>query len=189
MPFIARRYLTGNCFHFHPGLDQTTQLPRRGMVKGDIWHVWHHGMDTVPLTLWLLGDVNVIFNNTIFKLISGTDILSISCEIIVRCIWQNSTDDKSTLVQVMAWCYQVTNHNLSQELPRSMSQYGLTRPQWVIRFILGNAVKTESCLDANFATTGGFTGCCYVNLKCHQWSQSWHHEATQLPGCERIFNM
>ena len=41
------------------------------------------------------------------------------------------TDDKSILVQVMAWCRQATSHYLSQCWPRSMSQYGVTRPQWV----------------------------------------------------------
>ena len=39
--------------------------------------------------------------------------------------------DKSTLVQVMAWCRQATSHYLSQCWPRSMSLYGITRPQWV----------------------------------------------------------
>ena len=41
------------------------------------------------------------------------------------------TDDKSTLVQVMAWCHQATSHYLSQCWPRSLSPYGITRPQWV----------------------------------------------------------
>ena len=41
------------------------------------------------------------------------------------------TDDKSTLVQVMAWCRQATSHYLSQCWPSSMSPYGVTRPQWV----------------------------------------------------------
>ena len=41
------------------------------------------------------------------------------------------TDDKSTLVQVMAWCRQATSHYLSQCWPRSMSPHGVTRPQWV----------------------------------------------------------
>ena len=41
------------------------------------------------------------------------------------------TDDKSTLVQVMAWCHQATSHYLSQCWPRSQSSYGVTRPQWV----------------------------------------------------------
>ena len=43
----------------------------------------------------------------------------------------NLTDDKSTLVQVMAWCRQATSHYLSQCWPRSMSPNGVTRPQWV----------------------------------------------------------
>ena len=41
------------------------------------------------------------------------------------------TDDKSTLVQVMAWCRQATSHYLSQCWPRLMSPNGITRPQWV----------------------------------------------------------
>ena len=41
------------------------------------------------------------------------------------------TDDKSTLVQVMAWCRQATSHYLSQCWPRSLWPYGVTKPQWV----------------------------------------------------------
>ena len=41
------------------------------------------------------------------------------------------TDDQSTLVQVVAWCHQATSHYLSQCWPRSLSPYGVTRPQWV----------------------------------------------------------
>ena len=39
--------------------------------------------------------------------------------------------DKSTLVQVMAWCRQVTSHNLNRCWPRSLPPYGVTRPPWV----------------------------------------------------------
>ena len=45
------------------------------------------------------------------------------------------TDGKSTLVQVMAWCRQATSHYLSQCWHRSMSPYGITRPQWVLIFL------------------------------------------------------
>ena len=31
----------------------------------------------------------------------------------------------------MAWCHQATSHYLSQCWPRSLSPYGVTRPQWV----------------------------------------------------------
>ena len=41
------------------------------------------------------------------------------------------SDDKSTLVQLMAWCHQAPSHYLNQCWPRPMSPYGVTRPQWV----------------------------------------------------------
>ena len=41
------------------------------------------------------------------------------------------TDDKSTLVQVMAWCHPATSHNLNQCWLRSPQPYVVTRPQWV----------------------------------------------------------
>ena len=41
------------------------------------------------------------------------------------------TDDKSTMVQVMAWCHQAPSHYLNQCWPRSLLQCGITRPQWV----------------------------------------------------------
>ena len=44
---------------------------------------------------------------------------------------QDLTDDKSTLVQVLAWCRQATSHYLNQCWPRSPMPYGITRPQWV----------------------------------------------------------
>ena len=39
--------------------------------------------------------------------------------------------DKSTLVQVMAWCHQATSHYLNQCWPISLPPYDVTRPQWV----------------------------------------------------------
>ena len=44
---------------------------------------------------------------------------------------QDLTDDKSTLVEVMAWCRQATSHYLSQFRLSSLSLYGVARPQWV----------------------------------------------------------
>ena len=60
-----------------------------------------------------------------------TDGWGISCKIALRWMPLDLTDDKSTLVQVMAWCRQATSHYLSQCWPRPMSPYGITRPQWV----------------------------------------------------------
>ena len=47
------------------------------------------------------------------------------------------TDDKSTMVQVMAWCRQATSHYLSQCWPRLMLPYGVIRPQWVNNMAAG----------------------------------------------------
>ena len=66
-----------------------------------------------------------------FKLSSTINIFSIICEIAIRWMPQHLTDHHSTLVQVMAWCRQATSHYLSQCWPRSMSPYGVIRPQWV----------------------------------------------------------
>ena len=71
------------------------------------------------------------FRWVIFKLISVTDGWGISCKIALRWTPLDLTDDKSTLVQVMAWCRQATSHYLSQCWPKSMSPNGITRPQWV----------------------------------------------------------
>ena len=46
---------------------------------------------------------------------------------------QDLTNEKSTLVQVMAWCLQATSYYLNQCCPRSPTPYGVTRPQWVNR--------------------------------------------------------
>ena len=71
------------------------------------------------------------FRHMIFKLFSVIDGWGISCEMALRQMTLDLTYDKSTLVQVMAWCRQATSHYLSQCGPRSMSPYGVTRPQWV----------------------------------------------------------
>ena len=71
------------------------------------------------------------FRHVIFKQILVIDGWGISCEIALIWMSPDFTDDQSTLVQVMAWCRQATSHYLSQCWPRSLSPYGVTRPQWV----------------------------------------------------------
>ena len=71
------------------------------------------------------------FTWIIVQLILVTDGLSISFEIVLLWMSLYLIDDKSTLVQVMAWCRQATSHYLSQCWPRSLPPYGVTRPQWV----------------------------------------------------------
>ena len=52
-------------------------------------------------------------------------------KIALRWMPLDHTDDKSTLVQIMAWCRQATSHYLSQCWHRFMSPYSVTRPQCV----------------------------------------------------------
>ena len=66
----------------------------------------------------------------------------------------------------MAWCCQATSHYLNQCWPRSMSPYGVTRPQWV------NLIITPVVL---------------MNLICNMCSQItllkwWLH----LPGANEL---
>ena len=70
-------------------------------------------------------------SSVFFKLILLIDIMSTSCEIGLRWMPQISIHYESTLVQVMTWCRQATSHYLGQCIPRSVSSYGVTRPQWV----------------------------------------------------------
>ena len=67
----------------------------------------------------------------ILKIILVTGGWGISCKIALRWMPLDITDDKSTLLQVMAWCRQATGHYLSQCWQRFMSPYGVTGPQWV----------------------------------------------------------
>ena len=47
-----------------------------------------------------------------------------SCEIAIRWMSLNLTDDELTMVQVMAWCHQATSHYLNQCWPRFFSHMG-----------------------------------------------------------------
>ena len=71
------------------------------------------------------------FKTAIFNLVLLIGIFTSSKDNALRWMLWELTDDKSTLVQVMAWCRQATSHYLSQCWPSSMSPYGVTRPQWV----------------------------------------------------------
>ena len=71
------------------------------------------------------------FKTAIFNLVLLIGIFPSSNDNTLRLMPWHLTDDKSTLVQVMAWCRQATSHYLSQCRPRSLSPYGVTRPQWV----------------------------------------------------------
>ena len=59
------------------------------------------------------------FRYVTFKLILEISGSGFFCEIVLRWLRLEHTDDKSTLVQVMAWCRQATSHYLNQCWPKS----------------------------------------------------------------------
>ena len=71
------------------------------------------------------------FKYVIFKCILGIDGWGLSCEISLIWMSLDFTDDQSTLAHIMAWCRQAASHYVSQSWPRSLSPYGVTRPQWI----------------------------------------------------------
>ena len=105
---------------------------KNGQVQGSVWR----------LSLSAQGRVNSLdpgrlelnFRHVIFKQILFRWLMAE-----VPCIWVlwscaqvlDLIDDKSTLVQAMGFCHQVTSHYLNQCWPSAMSSYGITRPQWI----------------------------------------------------------
>ena len=69
--------------------------------------------------------------NGIFNLALVIGIFRSSHDNALRSMPHDLTGDKSTLVQVMAWCRQATSHYLSQWWLSPLSPYGVARPQWV----------------------------------------------------------
>ena len=69
--------------------------------------------------------------NVIFNLVSLIGIFRSSLDNALRWMPRDLTDDKSRLVQVMAWSRQATSHYLSQCWLSSLSPYGVTKPQCV----------------------------------------------------------
>ena len=69
--------------------------------------------------------------NGIFNLVLLIGIFGSSHDNALRWMPEDLADDKSTLVQVMAWCRWATSHCLNQCWLSSFSSYGVARPQWV----------------------------------------------------------
>ena len=73
----------------------------------------------------------------IFKLITQNSSLGPCCDIVLRWMPQDLTNEKSTLFQVITWCCQATSHCQNQCRPKSKSSYGITRQQCVNSTWLG----------------------------------------------------
>ena len=87
------------------------------------------GTMSLFIDCWEMGLCN--FQLVIFKLIPWIDTSSISCKLALNWMPKHLNNEKSTWVQVMAWCRQATNHYLRQCWPKPMSPYGITKAQWV----------------------------------------------------------
>ena len=66
--------------------------------------------------------------NGIFDLVALIGIFRSSHDNALQWMPEDLTDDKSALVQVMAWCRQATSHYLSQCWLSLLSPYGVARP-------------------------------------------------------------
>ena len=117
-----------------------------------LWH-WQAPvfLDEMILTHCRLGNSNESLHKQLSKLNSVTNGWGKCCEIAMRWMSLDHTDDKSTLVQVMAWCREATSHYLNQCWPRSMLPYGITRPQWV-----NHCIFTNECLGVSIYISIGW---------------------------------
>ena len=88
-------------------------------------------MSLLCINSWAPGRPGCHFQTTIFNLVLLICFFTLSNDNALRWIPWDLTYDKSSLVQVMAWCRQATSHYLSQCWPNSRSPYGFTRPEWV----------------------------------------------------------
>ena len=98
------------------------------------------------LTHWPLGDFKEILDKWFSSYIYVIDGWGISNEVAIRWMSLDFSKNKSTLVQVMAWCHQATSHNLNQCWPRSLSPYGVIRRQWVKALRHVNKHKIFKCI-------------------------------------------
>ena len=101
-----------------------------GIYMGEVAHAMPGSVGRAYFNSLAPGNFELNFRSLIFQIISVIGGWGISCELPLS--WMSiDLTDKSTLVQVMAWCRQATSHYLRQCWLRSLSPYGLTRPQWV----------------------------------------------------------
>ena len=106
----------------------------------------------------------------IFKPILMVNGWGVSCETALRLMSLGLTYDKSTLVQVMAWCRQTPSHFLSQCWLRSLSLFGVTRPQRVNEYIYNDLITFFKMADKslyNFKSSRCYSCCDQpVNKSC-----------------------
>ena len=125
---IHQMFLTYHCTHV-----PDTRNGRHSGISAELYWVLVDSKSD-PIVSWHIDNTWKKENQylthrlLIFKLILEVDGWGISCKIAHRWMSLTITREKSTLVQLMAWCLQAPSHNLSQCWPTSMSPYGIIRP-------------------------------------------------------------
>ena len=93
------------------------------------------GIGTMEIRIIFLYGINSLvpgrcgndFKSVISRHMLLIESMKIACEIAPRWMTQITCEDKSILVQVMAWCCEAPSHYLSQCWPRSISPYCINR--------------------------------------------------------------
>ena len=88
-------------------------------------------IQTATINLNGTWDIWIKFYMSYFQTDLVIDSWGISREVALRWMSMELSNEKSTLFQVTAWCRQATSRCLSQYSRRSISLYGVSRPQWV----------------------------------------------------------
>ena len=112
----------------------------------------HVRMAAFSFNLLAPGRSGFTLKSAIFNLVLLIGIFTSPYDNAFRWMSWDLSEDKSTLVQVMAWCHQATSHYLSQCWPRPPSPYGVTRAQWVNR---PNPGPMNHCFTTRFTVNCG----------------------------------
>ena len=88
---------------------------------------------------------------------------------VLRLMPQNLTDDKSTLVQVMAWCRQAPSHYLSQCWPRSLRHLASLGPNELNLHFSTNYTSFNVCVKYFVWNLKGYLWNFTQNIKAIHW--------------------
>ena len=84
----------------------------------------------------------------------------------------------------MAWCRQATSHYLSQCWPRSLSPYGVTRPQWVKQYYqlyMAFGTVSRSLYNVNKTQSSRYLSQIMVNI----WQLWYLSKCIEMAGHEQ----
>ena len=99
--------------------------------NSDLWHSFELNPQHSPQSTHWLWTKWMIFYNDILSTVFLAENSSIFIWVSLKCVYGGLIDDKSTLVEVMAWCYLAPSHYLDQWWQRSTISHAITRPKSV----------------------------------------------------------